>query len=290
MKKILYENIYERIPTSQKIINFKNSEKGACYIFGDGKSLKYYNFSSFSNLPSISLGLLSLHKGSKFLNIKYSLNCDSFSLIPGKNIYDYFIRFKSLIRSENPSRALSFLSIIKLMRLGTSSYSKLLFTDNNILFNSNFITHCSNYYFTKFLNNSFYFNHHMKINENLDNQINKNLFNPYESSLNFSIYFAIFLGFTKIYLVGCDYQDIEPMSEHWWEHGEPKLTNMPSKKYIEFMRNFIEIKIITLNKSFGNDFISYRNFSGKSLEYKENNKIICAKKLALLRRQGIYTI
>ena len=72
MKKILYENIYERIPTSQKIINFKNSEKGACYIFGDGKSLKYYNFSSFSNLPSISLGLLSLHKGSKFLNIKYS--------------------------------------------------------------------------------------------------------------------------------------------------------------------------------------------------------------------------
>ena len=80
------------------------------------------------------------------------------------------------------------------------------------------------------------------------------------------------------------------MSEHWWEHGEPKLTNMPSKKYIEFMRNFIEIKIITLNKSFGNDFISYKNFSGKSLEYKENNKIICAKKLALLRRQGIYTI
>ena len=33
-----------------------------------------------------------------------------------------------------------------------------------------------------------------------------------------------------------------------------------------------------------------KNFSGKSLEYKENNKIICAKKLALLRRQGIYTI
>ena len=37
-EKIFYENIYERIPTSQKIINFKNSEKGACYIFGDGKN------------------------------------------------------------------------------------------------------------------------------------------------------------------------------------------------------------------------------------------------------------
>ena len=94
--------------------------------------LNIITFPVFQIYSSISLGLLSLHKGSKFLNIKYSLNCDSFSLIPGKNIYDYFIRFKSLIRSENPSRALSFLSIIKLMRLGTSSYSKLLFTDNNI--------------------------------------------------------------------------------------------------------------------------------------------------------------
>ena len=99
----------------------------------------------------------------------------------------------------------------------------------------------------------------MKINENLDNQINKNLFNPYESS---SIYFGNFRVYQN--LVGwirCQCLSIEI---------ERPICLL---KYIEFMRNFIEIKIITLNKSFGNDFISYKNFSGKSLEYK-NDKII----------------
>ena len=59
MKKKLYQKIYkkiyEKIPDSNKIAILKNTEKGACYIFGDGKSLKYYDFSSFSDLPSYRL-------------------------------------------------------------------------------------------------------------------------------------------------------------------------------------------------------------------------------------------
>ena len=56
------------------------------------------------------------------------------------------------------------------------------------------------------------------------------------------------------------------------------------------MRKFINIKIITLNKSYGENFISYKDYSGKNLKYKENYDIISTKKLALLKRQGIYTI
>ena len=52
----------------------------------------------------------------------------------------------------------------------------------------------------------------------------------------------------------------------------------------------MEIKIITLNKSYGEHFISYKDFSGNNLEYKENNKIISIKKLAILKRQGIYSV
>ena len=100
MKKDFYKKIYEKVPDSKKITILKNIEKGACYIFGDGKSLKYYDLSSFSDLPSISLGYLSLHNDSKFLNLKYILSCDSFSFFPGKNYYDYYLVFKSYIKSK----------------------------------------------------------------------------------------------------------------------------------------------------------------------------------------------
>tara|TARA_B110000037_G_C17017971_1_gene464043 strand:+ start:127 stop:1020 length:894 start_codon:yes stop_codon:yes gene_type:complete len=297
MKKKLYQKIYkkiyEKIPDSNKIAILKNTEKGACYIFGDGKSLKYYDFSSFSDLPSISLGLASLHVDSKFLNLKYSLICDSFSLWPGRNIYDYIMRtVVESIKSKEYLRALSYISPYKLFGLICNNYSKLLFTENDVLLNSNFITHCTNHKFVKFLKNSFYFMPHLKINDNIDNDLNKNFYNVYKGSIYFSIYFAYFLGFKKIYLVGCDYQDIEPTVTHWWEKGKPISQSKieDAKDYIEFMRKFMEIKIITLNKSYGEHFISYKDFSGNNLEYKENNKIISIKKLAILKRQGIYSV
>jgi hypothetical protein len=293
LKKKIYKKIYKKIPDSSKITILKNNEKGACYIFGDGKSIKYYDLSSFSDLPSISLGLVSLHVGSKFLNLKYSLSCDPFQLWPGKNIYDYIMRrVKELIKSKEYFRALSCISPSKLFGLCLNSYSKLLFTDNEVLLNSNYISHCSNYKFVKFLSNSFYYHQYLKINEKIDNDIN-NIFNNkhYIGSLHFAIYFAYFLGFNKIYLIGCDYLDFEPTATHWYEKGKPAPhSGKTDEKYIEYMRNFIEIKIITLNKSYGEHFISYKDFSGNNLEYKENNEIISIKKLEMLKRQCVYKI
>ena len=52
MKKKLYDKIYQKIPDSNKITILKNTEKGACYIFGDGKSLKYYDLSIFSDFKT----------------------------------------------------------------------------------------------------------------------------------------------------------------------------------------------------------------------------------------------
>jgi hypothetical protein len=293
MKKKLYEKIYKNIPDSSKITILNNTEKNACYIFGDGKSLKYYDLTSFSDLPSISLGLVSLHIGSKFLNLKYSMICDPFILWPGKNLYYYVKRkVKETIKSKEYFRALSYISPYKLLEVSLNSISKLLFTDNKVLLNSNIISHCSNYKYVKFLSNSFYYHQHLKINENIDNDPN-NIFNNkhYIGSLHFAIYFAYFLGFNKIYLIGCDYLDFQPTATHWYEKGKPvPHSGETAEKYIEYMRNFIEIKIITLNKSYGEHFISYKDFSGNNLEYKENNEILSKKKLAMLKIQGLYTI
>ena len=97
MKKRLYEKIYEKIPATKKITILKNIEKGACYIFGDGKSIKYYDLSSFSDLPSITMGYLSIHNDSKFLNLKYALCCDSFCCFPGNHFFSYWLRIKTFI-------------------------------------------------------------------------------------------------------------------------------------------------------------------------------------------------
>ena len=51
----------------------------------------------------------------------------------------------------------------------------------------------------------------------------------------------------------------------------------------------MEIKIITLDKSYGEHFISYKDYSGNNLEYKENNEIISIKKLIILKKQGVHT-
>ena len=45
------------------------------------------------------------------------------------------------------------------------------------------------------------------------------------------------------------------------------------------MRKFIEIKVITKNQSFGDNFISYKDFTAKELAYKENYEIMKKEKL-----------
>lgn len=289
---MLYNTLYNKIPNFKKITSLQNIESGSCYIFGDGKSLKYYNLSNFSNFPSISLGYLSLHNCSKLLNLKYSLQCDSFSFFPGKHIYDYYQRVKSFMISKEYSRALNHLSVQKLFNLFFTSHLKLLFDDNDTLINSNFISHFTNYNLTKFHKNSFYFDYFLKLNKKIDENSNQNYHKIYKGSLFFSIYFAIFLGFNKIYLVGCDYNDIEPTCEHWWEKGKPvpMSVNKSSIDYLNYMRKFIEIKIITLNKSYGENYISYKDFSGEKLQFKENIEIIKSEKKHLLHKLGLYNI
>ena len=285
LQKIIYDQIYNKIPHNKKINILKNKEDGACYIFGDGKSIKYYNLQSFSNLPSISLGNLSIHKQSKYLNLKYSLICESFVFTKGKCLTDYLKRFIRQVREKNISSGLKLIyPLEKLYQASQFSPKKILFENNEIILNSNLIAHCSNYYSTRFLDNSYYFDYNFKSNNNIDTYLENHKINSFISSLRFSIYFSIFLGFKKIYLVGCDYNDIEPKSGHWYEADKIlPYSGKQDKNYIELMRKFVDIKIITFNKSDGTNYISYKDFSGNDLEYKENIEIVEKEKLELLK-------
>ena len=290
--KNFYIKTYKKIPESKKISNFKNKEKGACYIFGDGPSVKYYDLSLFSDLPTIALANISLHTSAKFLNLKYSLSCDSFSIFPQRKYYDLWRMVKAFLSINKNSSDISYhsrqysnaLNLIKpntLLNLMSTNYLKLLLKDNSTIAGTNFITHCSNYFFSKSLDYAYYYNYNLNLNEDIENYLNKFFFNPYKGSLNFAIYLAIFLGFEKVYLVGCDYQDLEPKIGHWYGKGDGKDKKFIEKRndFITIMRKFIEIKVITKNQSFGDNFISYKDFTGKELAYKENYEIMKKEKL-----------
>lgn len=281
---MIYNSIYKRVPTSKKISSLKNTEDNSCYIFGDGKSLKYYDLKNFSLLPSMTLGNLIAHNDVKFLNLKYSLICDSFAYFPKKTLLDYLRRSYLQFKKKDYKEGINYLyPPTKILKAYNFSLHDLFQSHNDMYQKLIKILHCSNYYFCRSFKNAFYYNNALLLMNKVDNIISNSHFNIFASSLRFSIYFAIILGFKKIYLVGCDYLDIEPKVGHWYEIGKPdKYTGWIDISYLDFMRQFIEIKVIAQNKSHGENYISYKDFFGKDLKYRENFEILSKKKLEIL--------
>ena len=282
---MLYNAIFNRIPIKNKILFLNNIEDNSCYIFGDGKSLKYYDLKNFSLLPSISIGNLSIHNDVELLNYKYSIICDPFVCVPKKNGFDYLRRSYQYFNEKEYKKTKDLLlPPSKIIKATKFSIHKLLFSNNDSYLKTNKVFHCSNYYFSKHLENCFYYNNVLILNDKIDKCILNSNYNIFASSLRFSIYFAIMLGFKKIYLVSCDYIDIEPRVGHWFETGKPIIsTGKNDTAYLDFMRQFVEIKVITLKKSYGENYISYKDFFGKDLEYKENFEIVSREKLEILK-------
>ena len=52
-----------------RLRNIHNGE--ACYIFGDGPSIKWIDFTQFSDKPSICCGMIPFHRDFHLLDVKY---------------------------------------------------------------------------------------------------------------------------------------------------------------------------------------------------------------------------
>jgi hypothetical protein len=67
----------------EKNLKFKDIHKGqSCYLFGNGSSLKYFDFKSFNDKDAIGCGALFLHKDFNLLNIKYYFEGHPFFYYP----------------------------------------------------------------------------------------------------------------------------------------------------------------------------------------------------------------
>lgn len=103
---------------------------------------------------------------------------------------------------------------------------------------------------------------------------------------------ALYLGFTDITLVGCDYTFAPKMQGHFYERG-PEKTREGSPflgKTLNLIKDKVTIRTITPNEEFGGDVLpsmTYKALVGDDPEYKENNKILSEVDLKELDLMGM---
>ena len=234
---------------------FRDIHKGeSCYIFGNGSSIKFFDLSKFNDKISIGTGLLLSHKNVKELNLQYYYTGHTFFYYPywinpyskklEKNILGNI--YKENIR-KNPH--INFF-------VSLTNYPAL--TEPNV----NYVHHFNE----KFSSKNIY-NLHGK-------------FSFIDGALSAMIGIAIYLGFEKIFLVGCDYTVIPTIERHFYEFGKIKLkkhNNPYAKIFLNSVKNICDIRSITLNEKYNGEIIpsvSYKEFTKNDILYKENYKII----------------
>lgn len=255
-------------PELSKIVRFKNRHRNeACYIIGDGVSLKWFDLNNFSNKVSIALSLVFFHNDVNKLNLKYASFAEPYFFYP------QFI-YRHLIRDSAPA------CISEACR-------------DVIMCNSDkdFFLNLSNYPVLR-AHNVFYYFKHLAGEQFIVDMISAGL-HPLNSSIRAAICMAIYMGFESVFLVGCDYTHFPSKSGHWYEKGPGTFYPLVDfqKTFFEIAKEYIDITTIVLNGS--SEFINsvtYKQHTGQDPRYRENIEIINHKYLQTLAANPFFTI
>tara|TARA_B100001059_G_C17709479_1_gene514639 strand:+ start:207 stop:1040 length:834 start_codon:yes stop_codon:yes gene_type:complete len=267
--KFLFKSLAQPILSRNK--KFLNIHKNkTCYIFGNGASIKNLDLKDFSDLPTIGINHLCLHKDFKYLDTKYYVLPESFFFYPyKKNIYTGK-RFEENIMG-------------KLFKKSFNEFKKI-----------NLFTSLTNFFGAQFPN--VYYIHHFgyKLPDIKYNQIDS-IFSFMSGGLNAAIGLAINLGFSKAYLVGCDYLFSPVKYGHFYDFGPPQISTDKEiyPNLIHESSKLIKLCVIT-DKGISNhlDYIEYTDYKSKKINYKENTEIIKSEYLKILDKAhkiGLHT-
>lgn len=241
-------------------LRIENIHEGeSCYIFGSGHSIKYYDLSNFNDKVGIACNLFPFHKDFNKTNTKYAILIEPFYFMPFFDKIISKIKVKSIL-SFNP---ISF------------HYRKIIKKNPKI----KFFVSLSNYFFLKSKNLHFLYRDITSKKESKNNEICKK-FDCDKGVLRRAISLAIYLGFKKIYLVGCDYLFYPRQSRRWYEAGKPTIDFKFDRHYIddfinEATRQGIDFKLVTPFKVDSNvEIITYNELFKKNVNYQENTDLL----------------
>lgn len=245
---------------NKKFLNLHENE--TCYIIGNGGSLKYMNLESFNDHIAIGINHLCLHKDLNKLNLKYYVLVESFFLYP---------------YCKNPYTK-------KYQRNVLGDLFKMSFPKDSEI---NLFVSLTNYFGHKFKNIQYLY-HFGHRNPDIKFQDLSSIFSFMSGGLHAAVGLAIYLGFKKAILVGCDYTFSPVSNGHFYAFGTPKRSGKDYNNYkdlFEVSTKTIDLSIITdFGKSNSLPFQTYEEFTGKSLKYQENNELIKEEYLEMLRK------
>ena len=101
------------------------------------------------------------------------------------------------------------------------------------------------------------------------------------------------MGFSQIYILGCDYTHQPSRIKHWYEKGKGQIEihHEYSKQFLDIAQEYVDITTVTLDgKSEVLPYVSYRDFTGSNPEFKENTDIATLEDLRLLDTYPDYNI
>jgi hypothetical protein len=229
-----------------------------CLIFGNGASLKYYNFAKLPKYDSIVCTHSLTDQRMKDIKVKYCILSNPYTLYPlYNNPYNHLIQYNYL-----------------------SKIFKRMINENELV---TFITSITNYY-AHIINrpkNIKYFHHYTKT----DLKINKlsydlaGIFNSTAGALDIMIGVAKYIGYSKIILLGCDYLGQPSTGGHFYSNYKPTLNKGDSnyaKRFTKLTKN-TDIQIVFYDdkiKSPYYDSITYTDLCNDSNVYQDNYKIV----------------
>jgi hypothetical protein len=250
----------------QKFKNINKSQEG--YIFGDGVSLKWFDLNHFSDKVALAAGsLIPFHNLFSTLNVQYLLLTEPFWFYP-KILTEHFSNSSSM-----PLISKAYREVIK----NNQDKQFILNLSNLPVIKSNNIT----YLFRGIVD--------CRLSEAL---ISRRI-NPFHGSLRATIVMATYMGFDRIYLVGCDYTHVPSRTLHWYEKGYGIFLqqDLYNKDFFEIAKEFIDIKTITLDGT-GNfiEALTYKEYTGYNPSYRENSELVDDRYLKILSSWPNYNI
>lgn len=243
-------------PILSRVKQLDNAHLGAdCYIFGDGPSIAHFDLAAFSDKIGIAVNAFPRHKDAAKANLKYWVVAESAFFLPP-------------VFSKKKNRAKSLRRRLQFQRFYSPPIDGL---ENLIHFVS-----LTSFPFRFRKNTQYFFDRFPRTYRKLTYRPGNENF---EGSINAAISLAIYLGFSRAYLVGFDYTHNPPVGGKWYginktSVAKPNLQGYNWSFFDQISRS-IELVTVTLtDQSTYLKSITYSALTGKSLARKRNNEIL----------------
>jgi hypothetical protein len=237
-----------------------------CYIFGDGVSIKSFDLHHFNDKPAIAVGVMPHHVDFAKLDVRYWILPEPMFFWPAIHRGAYISRrhrktFQDFFRPRHvlPKSVMSFLNV--------TNFPTGLF-------------HNVRYVFDKFPRDRRFTHSSSSIDF-------------FAGSINASLSLALYLGFSRAYLVGFDYTHEPATAGHWYETGMgiPQEFDSYNEEFFSWISQWMEVITVTPEQQQTRlASIDYQSLTGAVLSYRENSELLTQADMQALAMWPDYRI